>query len=181
MLLNRKAVRDDLKLSEEQTRSVREALVKQMTVFLDTADLPPEQRSQRRNELRKQSDALAAQILRPEQSVRLKQITLQLEGPRAFACPAIAKDLGITEEQQQRMKAIHAEARKEFARLFTEGQSKPEAGKAAKELHQRVREQVMNVLTDAQKAHWKEMTGAPIQGDVSFGAFGAGRHGHYPS
>ena len=159
MLLNQKAVRDDLKLSEEQTRSLREATVKQMTALLDTADLPPEQRMQKRQEMHKQTEAIVSQVLRPEQSARLKQIALQVEGPRTFACPKIAKDLGITEEQQQRMKAIHAEARKEIARLFGEGQPRPEAVKAAKELRQRVQEQIVNVLTDAQKARWKELTG----------------------
>ena len=129
-------------------------------------------------ELRRQSAETAARILRPEQSARLKQIVLQLQGARALSRPETARLLGLTEEQQQKIAAIREEAHKAFARLFADGAGRgEEAGQRVKELRQRIGEQTMSVLTDAQRAQWKELTGEPFTGDVHFGGFGHGR-GH---
>jgi hypothetical protein len=178
MLLNRRAVREDLKLNDEQARQVREALVKQIAAFVDAMDRPWQERRASMTALRKQSDAMVAQILSADQSARLKQITLQLQGPRAFGNPEVAQALGITPEQQQKLRSIHAEARKEFDKVFQNGRPQgEEAWKAIKDMHQRVQTQALAVLTDSQKTRWDEMTGAPIQGDLHAGWFGAGRRG----
>ncbi len=177
LLLNRKAVQEELKLSADQIRMAREALVRQITAFVDASDTPREDRQGKMAALREQSKQEAARILTPDQAARFQQIRLQVQGPRAFFHPETAKALAISEEQQQKMHAIVTEAHAAFARAFKEGQADPAAAhKAAAELGQRTREQIMGVLTDAQKAQWKEMTGEPIHGDLHLWHTGAWGH-----
>ncbi len=180
MLLNRQAVRSDLKMTEEQARRAHEALVKQITAFVDSMDVPWSEKRAKMTELHRQSDAAVAEILTPEQNARLTQIRMQLQGSRAFGDPNVAKALGITDEQKEKLRAIHAEARREFTQAFQNGRPQgPDGWKAIKDLGARTREQAMNVLTDEQKARWKELTGAPVQGELHMGWFGArGRGPH---
>jgi Spy/CpxP family protein refolding chaperone len=177
LLLNRKAVREDLKLTDEQAQRVHEALIKQITAFVDASDVPREERAARLTALRQESAQAAAGILTPEQAARFKQIRLQVQGARAFFVPETAQALSISAEQQQKMRAIVTAAHQEMARVFAEHQAMPEeVHKALAEMGQRTRTQVMEVLTETQKAQWKEMTGEPIRGDLHLWRVGAWGH-----
>jgi hypothetical protein len=179
VLLDQPAIRADLRMTDDQTRAVREALVRQFAAFLEIRELAAAERARKIAELHRASEEAVARILKAEQSARFKQIALQVEGPRAFFNPETARDLGITPEQQEKMRAIHAEARQAFAKACTEGKASPEeAAKTMTVLRRQTSEQIQGILTDAQKARWKEMTGEPVQGEIRLGRFGEhGRHG----
>jgi Spy/CpxP family protein refolding chaperone len=166
MLLSRKAIREDLKLTDDQSQRIRAALVKQITAFVDTIDLPKEQRAQKFPELRAQGELAAAEILTSDQQARLKQIRLQLQGARAFLNPETAGKLGLSDEQREKLSATLKEARKEFGALFKEGMKREDAGPKLAELRRRITEQALSVLTEEQRARWKEMTGAPVSRDL---------------
>ena len=58
-------------------------------------------------ELHKENEKSVAKILKPEQFKRLKQISYQQQGGRAFTDPEVAKALRLTEEQQKTIREIN--------------------------------------------------------------------------
>jgi Spy/CpxP family protein refolding chaperone len=168
LLLSRKAVRDDLKLTDEQNQRVRAALVKQITAFIDATDLPKAEREQKLTELRKQGHRIVAEILTPEQLTRLRQIRLQVQGPRAVLNPKTAEKLGITSEQREKIIGTFKGAKKDFVALFEGGANREDIGAKLVELRRQLTEQTLSVLTEDQRARWKELTGEPISGDLHF-------------
>ena len=81
-----------------------------------------------------------ADILSGKQLARLKQIALQLEGPRALLAPERVKELDLTEKQQEKIRRL--------------------AGSAAKS--------ATAVLTREQQAKWREAIGRPFRGTIAF-------------
>jgi Spy/CpxP family protein refolding chaperone len=172
LLLSRKAIREDLKLTDEQNQRVRAALVKQITAFIDATDLPKEERAQKLPELRQQGNRIAAEILTPEQVARLRQIRLQVQGPRAFLNPEMVQKLSITDAQREKIIGTFKAAKKDFVALFQDGANREDMGPKLAELRRHLTEQALSMLTEEQRARWKDMTGAPISGDLHF-------FGHY--
>jgi hypothetical protein len=80
------------------------------------------------------------EILSTKQLVRLRQIALQFEGPRALLAPERIKELELTEKQQERI------------RRLTRNDARSVSG----------------VLNAEQQAKWREMTGRPFRGKIAF-------------
>jgi len=80
-----------------------------------------------------------AEILSEKQLARLKQIALQLEGPRAILAPERAEELQLTEEQQEKIRRLT-----------------PKNGKS-----------LLAILDAEQQAKWREMTGRPFRGKLA--------------
>ncbi len=68
-------------------------------------------------------DKALAEVLNPKQSARLRQISLQLRGPRAFTDAKVQKDLKMTEEQVTSVKSILDDSTKEAAEIRKEAQA----------------------------------------------------------
>src|SRR5262249_42296862 len=164
-----KSVQDELKLTEDQTKTVAEASRKQMTARQSLRDLEGAEREKKTQELNKEAEKVVADTLKPEQAKRLKQISLQQQGAQAFNNPEIAKELNITDEQKQKIKTIQEDAMKEMRTLFQPGGDRTEAMKKIQELNKATNDKVMGVLTADQKTKWKEMTGEPFKGEIRFG------------
>src|SRR5262245_18889649 len=101
MLLNQESVRKELKLSDEQVKKAEEFGAKMRERFQDLQGLEGEERRAKVQEINKESEKTVGEILKPEQSKRLKQIGLQLQGPSAFTSQDVVKDLSITDEQKK--------------------------------------------------------------------------------
>ena len=82
-----------------------------------------------------------AEILSEKQLARLKQIALQLQGPRALLASEAAKKLELTEEQREKIRRL---SRKNGKPLKT-------------------------ILTDQQWKQWQEMIGEPFKGKIALG------------
>jgi hypothetical protein len=131
------AVDDELKVSEEQVRKLSEHRTKW---FNDYWNPPPGRGTGRASgpgragELSRANDKALAEIFKPEQLKRLRELTLQAVerqyGGRALRYPEVAEELKLSEEQ--------------LTRARTEG---PEA-----------------VLTREQKAKWQGMKGDAFKG-----------------
>jgi Spy/CpxP family protein refolding chaperone len=99
-------------------------------------------------------------VLEPDQAKRLHQISLQLRGFQAFGDAAVQAELKFTDEQKDTIKKIlddNAEKMKEIQAEGFGGFAK--IGPLMKETQAKVGE----VLTDAQKDHFKEMVGAQFK------------------
>jgi len=167
-LLAQKSVQEELKLTADQVEKVTEAAKKQQAARAGGADLSQEERAKKNQELAKEGDKVVADVLKPEQAKRLKQIQLQQEGARAFNNPEVTKALNITAEQKQKLKDIQDTASKERASIqqAARGGDRQEAMKKMADLTKKTNTEAMALLTDDQKTKWKELTGEPFKGEI---------------
>jgi len=202
-LLMNPGVQKELKLSEDQVKKITETNEsirdKHRDEFEALGKLEGDERREKGEELRKkmtdETNKALAEILKPEQNKRLKEITLQQEGARAFNEADVQKALNLTDEQKEKIKTINEDAAKDFRELFPRGRrgggggGPPDQG-AFKErmtkmatMRKENLDKVLSVLNDDQKKTWKEITGAPFEVRFEFGPGGprgGGRRGAPP-
>jgi Spy/CpxP family protein refolding chaperone len=174
-LLGQKSVQKELNLTDDQMKTVTELQAKAREARQGLRNLSREERRAKMQELAKADEKAVADLLKPEQVKRLKQISLQLRGASAFANEEVAKALTLTDEQKEKLKAIQDETGKAIRELFQGGGDRTEMRKKITELRKGANEKAMALLTDDQKTKWKEMTGTPFKGEITFG--GRGRRG----
>jgi Spy/CpxP family protein refolding chaperone len=165
MLLRQKSVQDELKVTEDQVKKVTELAEKQRGAFGELRNLSREERQKKIEERSKENAKALAEILKPEQVKRLKQISLQQQGARAINNPEVATALNLTAEQKEKVKSIGEEAAKEMRELF-QGGNREEARKEMADLRKSTEEKVQGVLTTEQKAKLKELQGEPFKGEI---------------
>lgn len=172
MLVMNKSVQQELKLSDEQVEKV-EKIVKEMrekgrAQFQKLGDLNEEERRQKmqtamregRERLTKALDG----VLKDDQMKRLKQISWQQRGAEAFNDPEVQKALKLTSEQKDKLKTIREDAMKEGGEIFRNAGDDREGVRGKLEtLHKDTTEKAMAVLTEDQKARWKELVGEPFE------------------
>jgi hypothetical protein len=182
MLLNNKSVHEELKVTEDQASKLQtlatEMREKAQADRQGLKDLSQDEQRQKRRELNETHHAALmkglGEILKPEQVKRFEQIHLQTAGLAALATPSVEKKLGLTDDQKAKLRTIQEDSVTGMRQIFQDaGQDREAATKKLTELRKENNEKALAVLTDSQKAMWKEMTGAPFQ--VKFeGGFGGG-------
>lgn len=175
MLLNHKDVQDELKLSDEQVKKVKE-LVAQQQEMLKGGAITPEL-LKKLQEMGQAAQKAIADALKPEQLKRLQQLEVQQRGPMAFFDPRVAKELGITPEQQGKLGMAIAESFKKRAEMFKDlkGDIK-ELQKRIAEMNRATLDEVVKGLTPEQQTKWKDLAGEPFKGTLpgGIGGFGPG-------
>jgi hypothetical protein len=107
-------------------------------------------------------------VLTPAQRARLDQLALQAAAREsltaAFARPEVAGALALTSEQQAALSAItadyHARVAEVNALPGTPGWAELRT-RALKEAREKARDRITAVLTDRQRAAWRDLTGPP--------------------
>jgi hypothetical protein len=124
-------------------------------------------------------------VLTLQQTKRLPQLIIQSDAAASLVntltSPEIAKGLELTPEQTAKLIAVGEDAVKLQELRTRELQNDPEQ-KLGLRLRDLADERMLSVLTDAQKAKWKELTGEPWLGlrktiPTRFGGPGGGRPG----
>jgi Spy/CpxP family protein refolding chaperone len=174
-LLQQKSVQDELKLSEEQVKKIKELADKQRESFRGLRDLSQEERRTKMQEAAKANEKAVAEILKPEQLKRVKQISLQQQGARALSNPEVATALNLTSEQKDKIKSIQEEARAARGQRGQRGRPDEETRKKLEEARKATNEKLMNVLTAEQKTKLKELSGEPFKGEIARPQFGGNR------
>jgi hypothetical protein len=169
MLLSNKDVQTDLKLTADQVKNVNKETNYQRLARQELRDLEEKEREKKADELNRESDQFLAKLLQPEQAKRLRQIGLQVDGAQSFGKPEVAKELGLTDKQTQQVKAIQDETIKQVRAILQPGGDRAEAMKKRGAIIESANEKILNLLTDRQKAKWKEMIGEPFKGEIRFG------------
>ena len=169
-LLGQKSVQEELKLSDEQVKQIKELADKQRESFQGLRDLSQEERRTKMQEAAKTNDKAIGKILKPEQYKRVRQIALQQQGARALGNEEVAKALKINEEQKDKINEIQTKAFEEMRGLGRD----EEARKKRQEMMKATNEKVMGVLTSEQKTKLKEMQGEPFKGEIERPQFGGG-------
>jgi Spy/CpxP family protein refolding chaperone len=193
-------VQKELGVSDEQKKELAD-VQKQMRAafagfnFRDMQSLSQEEREKRFAETRKKgeeankaADEKIAKILDAKQLERLGQLRLQRQGVMALTRSEVAKDLGLTEEQQAKIKKIQEDARPQGRGPFGGPGAQPPSQEEMREMFARMQKQrekmqadLLAVLTDEQKAKWSEMKGKEFKfPQPSFGGFGGGERKRPP-
>jgi Spy/CpxP family protein refolding chaperone len=165
-LLGQKSVQEELKLSEEQKDKAKSVVEKRRSAMQEMRNLSREDRQKKVVEQNKADDKAIAEILKPEQLTRLKQISLQQRGAQAFADAEVADALKLTSEQKDKIKALQDEARTQMRGLRQAG-NREEARKKIEEIRKASAEKLNAVLTPEQQTKWKELTGEPFKGELT--------------
>ena len=168
-------VQKDLQLNDIQRQKLSELnrrMVGQRMKHL-WGPMKAEVRRQKFYELAKTQEAALNDILQPQEFKRLRQIELQVHGPRAFRESSAVEELKLTAKQKKDIRRINEEAMGAlFGLLDRPGGFAKGKGKGGKEFNfERVQKAeveriVTKVLTPEQKTRWQELTGAPFQGRV---------------
>ncbi|MCC6125316.1 MAG: hypothetical protein IT426_10165 [Pirellulales bacterium] len=169
MLLMNEAVQKEIELTADQKEQLqklstetRDAMRARMG---DMQNLSQEERRAKMQEMRKEMEEAAAKtqkkvegILLPHQLKRIKEISLQMQGLRALANPEVVKELGLTEEQQAKIKSINEESMKAMQEMFQGGfrNLSDEERTAAREKMDKSRKDIETKLTDVLTAEQKE-------------------------
>jgi len=164
-------VTDLAKLRETQQASMRES-------FGSFRDLSEDERRKKFEELRPKMEAAQKEmrdkvneILLPHQQDRLKEISLQVRGVAAIEDPAVATELGISEEQRAEIRKIREGQREKVTAMFREGQGGEGNREAMREKFQTLRtendKQLLAVLTTKQREQFEKMKGEKFELDMA--------------
>jgi hypothetical protein len=171
-LLGNASVQKELKLDEAQvekaTALATETREKMAEVRSQLEGLEGSERATKQQELAKpiNEEALktASTFLKPEQLKRLHQIEIQQRGAAALSDSAIAKKLGVTEDQAAKVKTILADQQTEMREIFqSAGDDRQAAMSKTQALRKETNTKVMALMTEDQKKTWKELTGEPFE------------------
>jgi Spy/CpxP family protein refolding chaperone len=92
---------------------------------------------------------------------------LQVTGLHELNRSEVAKELNLTEEQQQKFKDLQKEHRKELVEIMLPKGKEGRNEKLAK-LREDTRNKIQTILTDEQKAKVRELVGEPFKGEIVF-------------
>jgi Spy/CpxP family protein refolding chaperone len=156
-VLRREDVRKELELLEDQVEKLQklaEARGGQMRdVLAGLQDLSEEERREKIRERMEKAQAETekqiGEVLLPHQMKRLKQLAVQMRlrfGARAMLEGSVAEQLGLTEDQKEKLRA-KSEQLEEALR------------KKMAELRQQAQDELVKTLTPDQQAKFKEMVG----------------------
>ena len=189
MLVGQQSVQKELQLTPQQIQQVNQATSRHMAAAKQLFGLPADQREKKMKELKADGDKTLDALLKPAQKQRLREISLQLQGPQAYADAEVVKELGLTADQQFQAGAIQEEIRGQIQALMPPpGQQKgpppapPKPGqppnqpgqppnfeamqKKTAELNKTADEKFQKLLTEEQKGKWKTLLGKPFAGEI---------------
>lgn len=173
MLLMNPDVQQELKLSEDQIAKVKEVsqsvFEKNKETFAKLKDTPKDQLREKMQEIAKaigeETDKALKDVLKSEQTKRLRQLELQQRGFDAFSEADVQKELKLGDEQKEKIKTLSDDARKEASELFQGGAKGnfQETMTKVQAMRKDTLEKVLATLKDDQKKSWKELTGEPFE------------------
>jgi hypothetical protein len=167
LLLRQKSVQKELDISADVAKKIMAFTNEQSEAAGQAIVLPEAQRKKAFEQLAEQNKKFLADTLNAKQSTRIEQLYLQFTAPYQLTRPEVAKALKLTEDQQQKLKDMHADYRKEMSEIFFGKDTQGRAEKYAK-LRDKTRDKILSILTDKQQAQAKEAVGPPFMGELVF-------------
>lgn len=193
------ALQEDLKLTDDQKAKLKEIAAKvaeraagqkeKMIEAFKAAGGDKEKMTELFNAMRKETEASTKEmeaVLTDGQKARVKQIDRQLAGVRAFTNDTLVADLKLEDAQKTKIKGIVDEYTKDSAGLGGFGgggfggkggfdkEKAEEARKKREKLEKGALADIEEVLTDAQRKTWKDLTGDPVDRTKINAGFGGG-------
>jgi hypothetical protein len=167
LLLRQHSVREELKIGHDDAEKIFEFTAKQQEEAEKVNDLPEAERRAKYDRMARENTTFLATHLTPQQHTRLEQISMHLAGLMWLTRPAIAGKLKLTAEQKEKAHQYQDQARKDVAEALRTEDRDARRQKLA-ELHKANHDRLLELLTDEQKATWKELAGPPFKGKIVF-------------
>jgi hypothetical protein len=187
-LAQNKSVQEELKVNEDQSKKVSEAMTKLREDLKDDyaklgggrgrrggggggADVSPEERTAARKKVNEAEDKALKGVLDDKQMKRLEQIHVQQEGLAAFTQNEdVQKALKLSDDQKDKIKTINEDMRKQMQELRGGGGGgggggrgfNPEMRQKIQGLQKEATQNAVKVLNDSQKKTYEELTGKPF-------------------
>jgi hypothetical protein len=171
-LVDQPSIRKELRLSEKQVQQIQAVVEKQSLAKgpvpggKDAKNVKAAPKVARMG--RKHQEAFLTQVLQPQQVRRLRQIVLQRQGGLALGNHQTAEELGLTEAQRKKADAIIAQLTDRLNEMPRASRG-PEGRKQVEEKREAAKEELLGLLTPEQQAHWTEMLGEPLVGEIGSG------------
>jgi Spy/CpxP family protein refolding chaperone len=136
--------------------------------------------------LNNEAAAKLAEVLDDNQKQRLMGIQIQVNGANSLFDAAIAKKLGVTEDQKSKLEEARQEnmesMRDAMEDLRDQDLSREEMGAKMQELRTESDKKLLAALTEGQQADYEALKGDPVEVDMSqfrggFGGRGGGGRG----
>jgi Spy/CpxP family protein refolding chaperone len=182
MMLSSKDVQKELKLTEEQVKTItsaQEEMTKAMRAAFQDGDREAIQKARE-----EQTKALTKlrEGFTPEQKKRFFQLEVQSAAkgnqPAIFSREDVQKLMKFTSEQKEKVKAALSELEKDVKEVFEDAQGDREKMQAAMKklpgLGKDTFDKIAKSLSDEQKKTWKEIQGEEFKGEFR-PAFGFGK------
>jgi len=173
-LVTQKSVQNELKFSEDQTKKAAAFADRMRELHRTMLKLDPAERRKKLAEIAKEMDAFIASTLTAEQTMRFRQIFLQLSPVLALYDPEVVKALKLTEDQQWKVHDIEKNESKEMNEISNIKDLNARREKL-RQLRKSTQEKLMAILYDDQKKMLKELTGEPFKGELDFEPSDRGR------
>jgi hypothetical protein len=178
LLLREPAVLDDLELSLEQRRQLRQLNDEIDGPMLALRNQPKAKAKDKWSELFQRTQKAAGEILSADQRQRLDQIMLRVRGVKLVLTPKVAGRLKLSDEQKSKIQQAVDAAAKELADLRQQfqnaGDQRPRIEQQAQAVREREQTQVWAQLTEEQKPALSALIGrrfdTDLLGRVSFKA-----------
>jgi hypothetical protein len=168
LLLRQKSVQKELNISPELAKKIHEFTNKEYEEFRKALKLGKAEGTKKIEELRQANRKFLEDNLSAAQRKRLGQIYLQVTALHQLTQPEAAKTLNLTEAQQAKFKAMHAEAHKKFIAILEAKEGREARHQKLKQLREETYKAIGEVLTAEQKAKAKELVGEPFTGELQF-------------
>lgn len=162
-LVYRPEVQEELGLSPVQKSALQrpgaDELKEICEFFRGLRALPRDQWSARTSAFCDVQRNRLAEVLTADQQKRLREISLQQEGPFAVARTEIAKELELTEEQRTGVQGVLKEYTDGYHAVAARGLAAADMIREVSELQQQASVRLLALLSEAQRLQWREMTG----------------------
>nr|UXE45634.1 hypothetical protein Hi04_10k_c5016_00043 [uncultured bacterium] len=167
LLLRQKSVRDELKLNEAVSEKIKTYSANQWKKAQDASKLSKSEQDAKFDEMGKENRQFLETNLTKAQQERLEQITLQVAGLSCITRPKIAERLQLTADQKSKAKQLQKEASEDLEQLVKSNDSNDRKQEINK-LWDKNDHRINQLLTDSQKATWKQMTGHEFKGEFVY-------------
>lgn len=166
------SAQDDLQVSPAQKTRIAElksrSREQHLACFREPATMAAESRRQKLYELAKAQETELSDILRPSELQRLRQIELQVQGPRAFHDSYAVEKLKLTAEQRRKIRQFKDEAMAALSFGPADGNRGDDSSRFLN--FERVQKAevkaILGILTPEQTAIWEQLTGKPFKGTL---------------
>ncbi len=168
-LLQEPSVLEDLGLSAEQRAAVAQVTKaiqdEKAATFRESSRLDLEERKRRLLNQARAAEATLESTLSTDKLSRLRQISFQMEGPRAFQRPDVETGLGLTPRQRLAIRMIEADIFFGAARGGPPGGPRePQDPKEIERAFASAMDQILAQFSETQLKRWKELTGPSFTG-----------------
>jgi Spy/CpxP family protein refolding chaperone len=195
-LVTNKAVQEDLKVTDEQAKQLKEwsekfreksrEIMKEKGVeiggkggFGKIDDEMRKKLNEANAEVTKVAYQQLGDVLTKEQVERVKQISRQQMGMRVFSDPEVVAALNLTDSQKSSLEGLSGDFQKESREVFGDfGKGKfdrekfQESQTKVEKIQKEYTAKMTDVLDDTQKAKYKELIGTPFDtAQLRFGGF----------